>query len=608
MQLMLKQWTPVAVAACAVCASASALAQTTLDPVVVTATRIEMPLSEVLSDLTLIEGSRLVGTGATTLGERLQTLPGIESSATGDKIFIRGAEARMTAVYIDGIRVDRQDGYVTGGGAPWSLISAGQMERIEILQGASSSQYGSDGMGGVVQLFAYDGRDGDKSSLTTGIGSRADRFVNLIKAGQVDRIDYSFGLGRHTNAGYNTKPDIAHTPETENWARTHMNANIGLQLNPAQHLAFKTIQNTSMDKEVPWNGGDDMTTKGQLAAYSLKLTSVWSDQWQSKIQWSDSKTHFRQPNASTQVDDKNHYTKLTSFRIDNQFALSQGQQVTLGVEHINDTFTAAADDWYNPAQGGSRKQMGVNVGWGVRLGEQSVYLSARHDDITGFDPKLTYGINYGIHLSPALQLTMGVSSGYRAPNLSQVYDPNYGDPSLRPETSKGVEARLSYRADGVAMHATVYQSKYVDLISANSSFVWYNVGRARVKGINLSGTKAWGAAKFGASFDYTDAINSDSMKRLNYRSPRKWSAFAEMPMADWQTRLELLAKSARWDDASNTRWLSGFGLLNIELKKAVSSNSELTLRADNVFDRDVEEVSGLASPGRRLLATMNWDW
>ena len=605
---MLKQWTPVAVAACAVCASASALAQTTLDPVVVTATRIEMPLSEVLSDLTLIEGSRLVGTGATTLGERLQTLPGIESSATGDKIFIRGAEARMTAVYIDGIRIDRQDGYVTGGGAPWSLISAGQMERIEILQGASSSQYGSDGMGGVIQLFTYDGRDGEKSAVTAGIGNRADRFINLIKAGKVDNLNYSFVLGRHTNDGFNTKPDIAHTPETENWARNHMNASIGLQLNPAQHLAFKTIQNSSMDKEVRWNGGNDMTTNSHLAAYSLKLESLWNEQWRSKTQWSDSKTHFKQPSASSLVDDKNHFTKLTSFRIDNEFNLPRDQQASFGVEHIDDTFRAAADDWGNPAQGGGRTQMGINVGWGTRVGKQSFYVSTRRDEISGFDPKVTYGLNYGIQISPSLKLSVAASTGFRAPNLSQVYDPIYGDPNLRPETSKGFEARLSYQADGATFKATFYQSKYVDLISADSNFVWYNVGRARVNGVNLSGSKAVGATTLGASFDFTDAINSDTLKRLNYRSPRKLSAFAETPIWDLQARLEFLAKSARWDDAANTKLLSGFGLVNIELKKAMSSTSRLTLRADNVFDRTIVEVDGLASPGRRLLATMNWDW
>lgn len=608
MFLMMNTWTPVAAAVTLACAGASALAQTTLDPVVVTATRIEQPLSEVLADLSVTESDALVGTGAATLGERLQMLPGIESGGSSDKIFIRGAEARMTAVYIDGIRVDRQDGYVTGGGAPWSLISVGQVDRIEILRGASSSQYGSDGMGGVVQLFAYDGRDGEKSTVTAGLGNRADRFIHLLKAGQVDHVDYSFSLGRHTNDGYNTKPSVAHTPETENWTRNQLSANVGFQLNANHHLAFKTIQNSSTDREVQWNGGEDMKTVGKLNAYSLKLDSAWSEQWQTHVQWSESKSHFRQPNPTTLLDDKNHFTKLTSLRVDNQWTLSSNQQATWGLEHIEDTFAAEADDWYNPAQGGRRTQTGMNLGWGARMGVQSVHISARHDDVSGFNATSTYGANYGLQVSPALKLMLGVTTGFRAPNLSQIYDPNYGDLNLRPETSKGMEGRLQYQGDGFALGATIYQSKYRELISADANFNWYNVGRARVKGINVNGSTAVGAANIGVNLDYTDAINSDTLKRLNYRSPRKLSAFASMPIMGWQARAEILAKSSRWDDAANTRLLAGFTLLNVELKKAISPNSELRLRADNLFDRTIVEVDGLASPGRRLLATMVWNW
>jgi vitamin B12 transporter len=158
----------------------------------------------------------------------------------------------------------------------------------------------------------------------------------------------------------------------------------------------------------------------------------------------------------------------------------------------------------------------------------------------------------------------------------------------------------------------LHQTHFEQLISSRPfsdtacAFCWYNVGQARTQGLSLDAQTAIGASRLGASFDVLNAINTDTRKQLNYRSPRKLFVYAETPWAQWHFRTEWLLKSGRWDDAANTKRLPGYGVINLSAKHALDNDVELRFRIDNVADRLVQEVHGLASPGRRLHASVRW--
>src|SRR5450830_1805753 len=131
-----------------------------LNEVVVTANRVEQPITEVVADVSIIERAQIERLGATSVPQLLARLPGLQAISFGDtsRIYIRGADSRMTALYLDGVRVDSQDGVnAIGGGVPWELVPVSQIERIEILLGPASAVYGSDAMGGVIQIFTRRG-------------------------------------------------------------------------------------------------------------------------------------------------------------------------------------------------------------------------------------------------------------------------------------------------------------------------------------------------------------------------------------------------------------------------------------------------------------------
>ena len=145
---------------------------TVLMPVVVTATRTETPLADVLSDITIIEREQIDRSGAFVISDVLSHLPGVSISQTGGPasttgVFIRGAESRFTAVFVDGIRIDSQ----STGGAPWEAIPLAQVDRIEVLRGPAAAIYGSDAVAGVVQIFTRKGKPGFSPSIAVGLGS-----------------------------------------------------------------------------------------------------------------------------------------------------------------------------------------------------------------------------------------------------------------------------------------------------------------------------------------------------------------------------------------------------------------------------------------------------
>ncbi|MDP3616725.1 MAG: TonB-dependent receptor plug domain-containing protein, partial [Rhodoferax sp.] len=203
----------------AVAVASPSLAQTspTLKDVVITASRVEQASADVVADISVIDRSQIEALGASTVAQLLARLPGLQTVNFGDagRVYIRGADSRMTALYIDGVRVDSQDGLLLGGGAPWELVPLSQIERIEVLRGPASAIYGSDAMGGVVQIFTRRGAAGSAPYVNLAIGSFNTKKISAGLSGAQGGWDYALGLGLENSDGYNTRPDLSHTPERE---------------------------------------------------------------------------------------------------------------------------------------------------------------------------------------------------------------------------------------------------------------------------------------------------------------------------------------------------------------------------------------------------------
>lgn len=177
-------------------AQSSLAAPAALSEVVVTATRTEQPLSDVVADVSIIDRDTIARSGATGLADVLDRLPGISITRNGGpaattSVYVRGAETRFTAVLIDGVRVDTQSG---SGGASWNAIPLSQIERVEVLRGPAAAVYGSDAIGGVIQIITRKGEAGFAPSVALGMGSHGTRQLDVALSGASGAVDYALGV------------------------------------------------------------------------------------------------------------------------------------------------------------------------------------------------------------------------------------------------------------------------------------------------------------------------------------------------------------------------------------------------------------------------------
>ena len=218
-------------------ASADATEGKTLQEMVVTANRIEQPLSDLTAEMSIIDDKTLQRQGPGAIADVLARVPGIQITRNGGpgaatSVFIRGAESRFTAVYVDGVRLDSQ----STGGASWQSLPLALIDRVEVLRGPAAAVYGSDAMGGVVQIFTKKGEGAPKPYVGLGVGNRGTYTAEAGISGGTGAWDYSLGLNRAQSDGFNARTTPTANPDKDGYRNNAINARLGYQINKQQRL------------------------------------------------------------------------------------------------------------------------------------------------------------------------------------------------------------------------------------------------------------------------------------------------------------------------------------------------------------------------------------
>ena len=246
-----------------------------LGETVVTATRSAQPVGDVVADITIIDRERIERSGAVGLADVLKRVPGIEMSrnggpATTTSVFLRGAESRFTAVYIDGVRIDSQ----ATGGAAWESIPLALIDRIEVLRGPAGAVYGSDAIGGVIQIFTKRGEAGFAPFAGVGVGTYDTRKVDAGFSGASGGFDYALGLAHEKSDGFNARPIASQNPDRDGYRSQAANLRLGFQVNRAQRLEATYLTSDSN------SGYDNGLGKDDRSLHKLEASGLnWQAQW-----------------------------------------------------------------------------------------------------------------------------------------------------------------------------------------------------------------------------------------------------------------------------------------------------------------------------------------
>ena len=577
-----------------------------LDTVVVTATRSAQPITDVVADVTVVDRDQIDRSGAVGLADVLSRIPGITVARNGGpasttSVFLRGAEGRFTAVFVDGVRIDSQ----ATGGATWNAIPLAQVDRIEVLRGPAAAIYGSDAVAGVVQIFTRQGEEGFFPSVRVGVGSHNTRELGATVRGGQGAFDYALGVSGERSDGFNALP--AGNPDRDGYRTESFSGRMGWK--PAQgHKLEATLldsrQKSGFDGFAP--GVDDQSLH-DLQSAGLNWDARWSEVWSTRVGYTRGTDRYETTPFSYLTE-----TRISSWLVRNELKLGQAL-LSVDLERREDRLRNSS----TVPTVSDRSQNAIAAGYGLRTGAHTLQLNARHDDDSEFGGQSTGSVAYAYAITPTLRATVSAGTAFRAPTLFQRFS-IYGTPDLKAESGRNVEAGLNWQAGTSRASVVVFRNRVSDLIDYVSgpgpcvngvgafAGCYGNVGQASYSGVTLSGGARVGTVNLGGSLDLLRPKNAETGRLLPRRAEVQAMLTADSQLAAWRLGGELQHVGKRFNDVANTQALSAYTLLNLSASTAVGRDWTLLARVDNATDKAYESVLGYATAGRTFYLGLSW--
>ena len=575
-----------------------------LSEIVVTATRMPQPLADLVADITIIDSATIQLSGATSVADVLARVPGIQISRAGNigsptSVFLRGAESRYTAVFIDGVRVDSQ----STGGASWQTIPLAQIDHIEVLRGPAAAVYGSDAIGGVIQLFTRKGDGALKPSTGIGFGTHNTKKLDAALSGSSGAIDYSFGFARETSSGFDSQSGTTHNPDKDGYRSESANAKLGFQVSKAQRVELSALTSDINSQYDAYGyilaGPVDDHSRLKLTAVGLNWLSQWRDTYSTRLSVTDSRDRYETTPSYYLTE-----TNLRSYLFQNKFQL--------GKHLLSATLERREDHLTNAPINADRSQDALALGYGWTNQSHTLQLNLRRDQDSAFGAYTTGSAAYGFALTPQWRATASAATAFRAPTLYQLFS-EYGVSTLQPETSRNLELGLRYAKGAAYFGAVVYRNRVSNLISfgaagpcASAYGCYTNTAQAEYTGLTFSGGQQLGKVNFYASLDLQDPRDLTTGKLLARRAHQYGTLGADTRVAAWIVGTEAQFSGYRYDDAANTTRLGGYSLINLHASTPLSKDWTLFARVNNLTDKSYQLANTYTTPGRTFYTGLRW--
>ncbi len=594
-------WAALPLAIASACPS-MAQPHSPLSPVVVTATRSEMPLNDVLADVSILDRASIENSTANSVSELLARLPGITIMQNGGpasttSVYIRGAESRFTAVFIDGVRIDSQS---ASGGATWEAIPLSQIERMEVVRGPAAAIYGSDAIAGVVQIFTKRGAVGFFPSLRMGLGTYNSRDLQASLRGGTGDVDYALSMADDSSDGYNIQS--AGNPDRDGYRNRSFSGRLGWAITPGQRLELTLLDN---DQKAGYDGS--MTANDQalhrLQTFGMNWRSTWSDIWSTRFGLTQGTDRYETTPSPYLTE-----TQVKTYLLRNEWRIASGL-LSADLERREDDLRNNSTRPRNTY----RHQDAVAVGYGFRAGQHAVQMNTRYDNDSEFGNKLTGALAYGYAITPQWRVSASTGTAFRVPTLFQRFS-IYGSPGLNAETSKNNELSLRWNSEGHRTGIVIYNNDVSNLInyvsgagSCGQSGCYVNTGHARMRGATLSAGTQLGRVNLGASVDVMDPKNLDTDKRLARRAKTQSTLTAEVSLQEWRMGGELQYVGERFDNAVNTVRMAPYSLIHLRASKQLDRDWRLQARVNNLTNKDYVLAHGYATAGRMIYLGVLWE-
>lgn len=578
---------------------------------VVTATRSSMAKNRLDTATTVFTRQDMERLQVNTLPDLLKTATGLQVIENGGygkntSVMMRGTNADHVLVLVDGVKV----GSATLGTASFQFLPIDQIERVEIIRGPQSSKYGSEAIGGVIQIFTRQGKRGEQTRLNLDAGAGAyDTYrVGGMVSGNWRDAWYTLSASRLDTEGFNARLPIPgpfgfSQPDRDGHDNTAINSRAGYRFSErAEVEAFYTRAMGKSEFDGTFQNRLDFVQQVVGVAGNFKPTDIW----QSRLQLGQSRDDSNNFAPSGRYTGKFDTTRWNASWV-NEVALHEKHQLVLGTDYRIDEIDS--ETRYAETE---RYDVGVFGELNNELFDRHfVNASIRWDENQAFGNAVTGGIGWRHPWAYGVSSVANFGTAFKAPTFNDLYFPLYGNPNLDPEQSQNVEVGLIGEHGWGGWEIRAYHNQIDNLISpvmnpVTFQFSAQNIGKAHIEGIetelntNLFGWKA----KWTGSL--LDPRNTQTHARLPRRSERTLNFDLSRSFGALDIGGSVLAQSNRFDDVGNTRLVGGFVTLDLRSAYHFDKHWEIRAKLANLLDKEYQTAATFPSAGRNFFLSIHY--
>lgn len=621
-----KKLLPLSAAALAVLCSIPSLASgnSQSDQLVVSANRFEQPISSILAPVTVVTREDIDHWQSNTVIDVLRRLPGVDIAQSGgmgqqSSLFIRGTESRHVLVLIDGVRLNQAG---ISGSSDMSQIPIS----LEYIRGARSAVYGSDAVGGVVNIITR--RDNDGTTLNAGIGSHSYQNYNGSTQQKIGKNTTVTAAGAYTHTkGFDLAPKDVSPRQYDKDGFLSKSLWLGIEHQfSSEILAYARAY-----------GYDNRTNYdvSEYAGLSVDTRKLYSRTYETGLKYHQGKYSSSlmgsygyskdynfdprkgQYSESANLDESKQY----NIQWGNSYLLDKGN-ISAGVDYQRQSIEPSSYAMISEKQ--TLNNTGIYLtGQYAIIDSVTAEAAIRSDHHSEFNWHTTWQSGLSWEFYEGYKLIGSYATAYKAPNLTQLYaysssayGTTLGNPNLKPEESKQWEIGVEGTTGPLFWQVNAYHNDIDNLIAYKSGYptsTYENIGEAEIKGVEWVGEFETGILHHQVTYQYVDPRNKKTDKVLERRAKQQVKYQLDWAIDKVDMGLTYQYIGSRYDNDYSqfpSRRVKQGGVSLWDLTAAYPITSHLTIRGKiaNMFDKDYETAYGYRTAGREYFLTGSYNF
>ena len=596
--------------------AAGAVADTKKDQaeqMLVTASRVEQSYAQTLAAATIIEREDIERLQASTLTELLARTPGVSFARNGGRgsttsISLRGNQSDHTLFLINGVRI----GSATLGSSPVELIDPALIERIEIVRGPKSGLYGSDALGGVINIITRKG-DSERPLLLKaayGTNNTIESSASLGTSGENYQVNLTISHV-DTDGFDNTSGTTRTSGDDDAFTETAIGLTGSYSVSDSLTLGInyqKTTAESDYDAACSLRSTFAPVTCSPFADTATELINITADidispKWNmllsAGMNEDNSDALASDVNLLTTFSGGSFNTEKTDFNWQNNFRPQDNTLLIIGFDYLNEKVFGTTQ--YDVDE---RDNKAIYLEYQITQGDFSLNLGGRSEDNEQFGNFETFNANLGYQLNSDIKVIASAGQGFKAPTFNDLYFPNFGNPNTVPEESDNYELTLKGSGD-IDWTVSLFRNEVDKLIQYNfATFMNDQINSATIKGAEIQFSGEYQGWSHNTTITLLDTQNDRSGLQLARRPQQVVNVDIDRRFDQLSIGATFYAASSRFNDVGNTAKLDGYSTVALRAAYEINEQLKLQLKVDNVFDKDfvLAQASSFSGLGDYLQA------